>query len=725
MHTLMHTMMRLCLLLLSFVAAVAAEAKEESGRFFIHADILTRDEEAGITRGIGNVEVAYGTDVITADEITLFEEENRIVARGLVRLLDKSGTVTHGRQAIIYDGGERIEMESPRVTLPEGSRVVARVLEKRSDDQYVLHHGVFTPCAPCADKKKKPLWQIRATRAVNDRKGQNMHYYNAVFEVMGTPVFYLPYHSHPDPTVKRRSGWLRTRFGHSKDLGDMYFLHYFGVISPHFVFDFKPFHTNHDGWVLRADSTIRTKRGKVSLEAAGAKSPVKRSGQTKAREQRRTFGRIKAEFDANKNWRWGGQYSRATDPTFLRRYAISGERTTKSNLYLEGFTPRNYARAEVLSYQDFREGALKSPHLYPSLQYNLVTKPEYRMGSWDVKLDFTNYRLDPDVKPSTARFVTEVVKKYLSTSKGGLVFEFTQNLRANFYRVSERTKSKNNNGKGDVDEHRFTSRITPRFLTTIGYPLASVRDWGYFSLTPKIGAALGANRKHKKSIPNIDTNEVEFDESDLFIANRATGYDRSESGKRLDYGLGFGAFLKDGKGVEGFLGQSYRIDKDPLFSDLGGAGQGYSDYVGNFKILPGGDFAFNYRFRLDKKDLDLRISEASTDIGGDTLGISVSYLKVKLPYKFNKDDNKVKRREDLNYSVRFKLNDYWGGSLGSGYNIETNQSVRYNLRFGYSDECFAAEFLMNRRYVHDRDYSADDTIIFQFTFKYIGPLQVK
>ena len=704
------------------------EAAEE-GKFFIHADVLSRDEERGITKGIGDVEVAYGDNVLTADEITLIENENKVIAVGNVRLLDKSGSATYGRQAVLYDEGSRFKVDSPRVALPEGSRAAARVLEKRSDNQYVLHHGVFTPCAPCADeaasadgkkKMRRPIWQIRATRIVNDRKNQNLHYYNAVFEVLGAPVFYLPYHSHPDPTVKRRSGWLNPSFGHDKNLGDMYFLHYFGAISPHMNFDFMPFHTNRDGWVLRASSKIRVKSGEIALEGAGAKSHVRKENQLEGKEQMRTYGALRAKFDIDRNWRWGTEYSRASDDTFLRRYGIYGARTTRSNLFLEGFTPRNYARAEFLSYQDFRSGSQKATRLSPSLQYNLVTKPLYRLGGWDVKLDFTRFRNEETVKPSVTRFVGKAVKKYLSASKSGLVFGFEQNLQANLYHIDPRKRA----SAKVKHESRFASETTIRFLTTVSYPLASVRRWGYFGLTPKVGVALGPNHKPKSAIPNIDSNEVEFDESDLFITDRATGYDRSESGKRVDYGLGLSASLNNGGGGEGFFGQSYRIDEDSLFPKLGGAGKGYSDYVGNFRIFPSANFSLNYRFRLARKDLDLRVSEMSTAIGGGKLNLNASYLKVKLPYEYN-NAIRSKRREEISYRTNFRVSEHWGGHFGGTYNLENNRSVGYATRFGYSDNCFAAEVLIDRRYVRDRDYSASNTIIFRFAFKYVGPLQFK
>ena len=716
-------------------------ASGEEQKFYLHADILTRDEEAGITRAVGNVEVAYGADVLSADQITLYEAENRIVAEGNVRILDKEGTTTYGDNAVLRDDGKRIDLTNPRIVLPEGSRIAARTLEKRSDTQYVLHRGVFTPCAPCEDKTKNPLWQIRASKVMNDRQGKNLHYYNAVFEVLGIPVFYTPYHSHPDPTVKRRSGWLRPGIGHANHLGDIYDFQYFGVISPHANFTFAPRYTNQEGWILKANTNIRTKRGFVYLEGGGVNSQSPRTN----KEQIRKYARLNGRFDIDKNWRWGGEYSKASDSTLLRRYGISAARVTQSNLYLEGFTPRNYARAEIRSYQDFRETATTPPRLYPALSYNLVTPPTHKFGNWDMNFNLINFKSKREAgQTSMTRLVNEATKNYAKATSWGGLFEYTTQLRANFYDTTEyfnktitvADKSADADAKDTKKqtilgkEDNFASQLTARFGATGSYPLAAVQNWGYWSVTPKVGSSVGPNFKRKESIPNLDSGQVEFDESDLFIVDRATGFDRTENGKRVDYGSDIAAYLKDGKGFRGFLGQSYRIDEDPLFPELSGGGKGFSDYVGNFTIFPASDFAFDYRFRLDRKDTDLRVSEARTNFSArneEGLGIStsLSYLKVKLPYQFSADEQRVKRREAVSHSTSFRVHENWSGALGGSYNIDTNQSVGYTATFGYDDECLVAKLYFKRVYVKDRDYSTMDTIYLQVSFKYVGPLIIK
>ena len=65
--------------------------------------------------------------------------------------------------------------------------------------------GVFTTC-----KKREgcPPWQFSAKNITHDKKKREISYDNALLRVYDLPIAYFPKFFHPDPTVKRRSGFL-------------------------------------------------------------------------------------------------------------------------------------------------------------------------------------------------------------------------------------------------------------------------------------------------------------------------------------------------------------------------------------------------------------------------------------------------------------------------------------------------------------------------------------
>ena len=53
-----------------------------------------------------------------------------------------------------------------------------------------------------------PPWQIKAGEISHDKEKKVINYKDAWLEIYDTPVIYFPKFFHPDPTVKRQSGFL-------------------------------------------------------------------------------------------------------------------------------------------------------------------------------------------------------------------------------------------------------------------------------------------------------------------------------------------------------------------------------------------------------------------------------------------------------------------------------------------------------------------------------------
>ena len=78
------------------------------------------------------------------------------------------------------------------------------------DETTLIKKGVFTTC-----KKNKdcPPWQLKAEEIEHNKKKKIINYKNAWLEIYDKPVFYFPKFFHPDPTVKRQSGFLTPQIG--------------------------------------------------------------------------------------------------------------------------------------------------------------------------------------------------------------------------------------------------------------------------------------------------------------------------------------------------------------------------------------------------------------------------------------------------------------------------------------------------------------------------------
>ena len=104
-------------------------------------------------------------------------------------------------------------------------------------DKIIIEKGIFTSCKI---NKTCPAWSIKSKKITHDKIKQNVIYENALLKLYGVPVFYFPKFFHPDPTVKRRTGFLQPQLNNSKILGSSLYLPYFKVLSKNRDYTFKP-----------------------------------------------------------------------------------------------------------------------------------------------------------------------------------------------------------------------------------------------------------------------------------------------------------------------------------------------------------------------------------------------------------------------------------------------------------------------------------------------------
>ena len=96
-----------------------------------------------------------------------------------------------------------------------------------SKDKSAMGKGVFTFCK-LKNGDKCPAWSIRADKIEHVKSKKTIFYEKAVLKIFDFPIFYFPKFFHPDPSVKRQSGFLAPSIVDSSNLGT-------GVVSPYYL----------------------------------------------------------------------------------------------------------------------------------------------------------------------------------------------------------------------------------------------------------------------------------------------------------------------------------------------------------------------------------------------------------------------------------------------------------------------------------------------------------
>jgi len=234
--------------LLLVANGVSAAEIEPGGDVLMQADELSYDQETQTVTATGDVEVAYGDRIMTADKMTYNEATGVVVATGNVVLLEPSGDVIFAERAELSDELRDGVVDTLQVLLADKSRLAGNEAQRRNGNVTSVYKGVFSPCEVCEEEgKTTPLWQIKAFRVIHNQEEQRIIYEDAFFELFGIPIAYVPFFSHPDPTIERQSGFLAPSFGNSSDLGTFLRVPYYWVISYHIDATIAPTYMTKEG----------------------------------------------------------------------------------------------------------------------------------------------------------------------------------------------------------------------------------------------------------------------------------------------------------------------------------------------------------------------------------------------------------------------------------------------------------------------------------------------
>ncbi len=218
--------------------AVAAAAQRERGEVNTICAIQ-QEEEGGIYKLHGAVEIYYGTYVLRADEATYNSQTKEAAAAGHFAL-DGGPNDDHIRAA---RGTYNLDLETGRfydVTGTTGLRFRAnrailtstapfaftgKRVEKTSADHYLVYDGTITTC-----ELPHPKWQFEARKVIVDAGG-NAKIYHSTFLLHGLPILYLPFATHPVQKESRQSGFLMPSVAHSSTKGNVVGEAYYWAIN--------------------------------------------------------------------------------------------------------------------------------------------------------------------------------------------------------------------------------------------------------------------------------------------------------------------------------------------------------------------------------------------------------------------------------------------------------------------------------------------------------------
>src|SRR5215469_1271392 len=252
-----------------------ASSQDQNAPVLFRADEVEYDEQLALTVARGHVEISQGGRVLLADTVSYNQRTDTIIASGNVSLSQPTGEIVFADFMELRDAMNEGFAKSVRMLLADRSRLAANTARRTNGNRTELRRGVYSPCDLCKnDPSAPPAWQLKAREIDHDKELQLIEFRDVTMEIDGWPVFYSPYISTPDPSVKRASGFLIPSVGGSNTLGANVTIPYYWVLGPDKDLTLTPRFMTKAGVLLTGDYRERFGNGELDAIASVNNSDV-------------------------------------------------------------------------------------------------------------------------------------------------------------------------------------------------------------------------------------------------------------------------------------------------------------------------------------------------------------------------------------------------------------------------------------------------------------------
>tara|TARA_B100001123_G_scaffold449291_1_gene613981 strand:+ start:895 stop:3012 length:2118 start_codon:yes stop_codon:yes gene_type:complete len=683
----------------------------------MQADELIHFEETNTVVAIGQVELSQGERILLADEITYQQETGTVVANGNVILLEPTGEVLFSSRVVLSDDLKDGTIKNMRLLLKDGSRLAANTAERQNGIRKVMKEAVFSPCQPCKDNPFEPLvWQIKAENVIHDEIKQDMEYENAVLELFDFPIFYLPYFTHPDPTVQRRSGILIPTLGHSDEKGFIYGQPYYHVIDSARDLRIEPVIYSREGLIIQSHYRHALHNGNFDLKTTGGLISEKDITSNDEQFGFKGSADLKATFSLDDTWRTSFDFEQSSNRDYQRKFRLDTKEILTSQAILEGFRSRNYLSLTAYKFQGLRstDDRRRQPIVLPAINYNFVGEPN-TLGD-RFRLNLSMRSLAREIGTDNRKFSMLSSWQLPYYSPIGEVYNLTALIQSDVFfsnNIPDDTKT-------EITNDHTKLRAIPQIALNWRYPFVRTTEKTNQVLEPTVNIVLGPNVTNKSEISNEDSQAFEFDDTNIFELNRYDGTDRITGGSRIDYGLKASLFNFQTMLSEIFLSQSYRFWGQSSFEDGTGLEHKRSDYVGRVLLSSDDWVSLIYRFRLDKDSFTPRRSELGLSLVEDGYSFVVDYALLDEQLATKTFGN----REQLDFKLSARINQEWSSSvqLVQDLSNSSNRTRKASLGLTYSDECFTLGLEYQRKDLSDDALDPEDQVLLLVNFRNLGTL---
>ena len=549
-----------------------------------------------------------------------------------------------------------------------------------SKDETVVTKGVFTSCKLVEDECSP--WLIKAEQITHNKIKKTIEYKNAWLEIYDKPVVYFPFFYHPDPTVKRQSGFLMPKINSSNSLGSSIQIPYYNVVAENKDFTLSPRIFFDDKFMLQSEYRQVNKFTKSIYDH----SFVRDDDNTKSH----FFGNIYSLKNDNKIEL---NIETTSNKDYLQKYNVNSELVKNDSLLNSYLTYEKnnddyYFISSLEVFEDLTENDSDSyEYIYPN----------YKFGkNFDTKIGgkFEFYSSGYQKKYETNRYDGLIVNDLRYVSE---IFMKDEGVINNFALV---LKNVNSEGENSTELKENTdNKVLSSFVHNTKYPLIKKTDNYSNYLTPILSTRLSLSETK-----NVSSEDQRITFGEIFNIDRLNDDYMIEGGESLTIGTEYSLFNENNFNILNLsAAQVLRLQENPDLPIDSSIGEKRSDFIGSLELNPSEKTNINYSYSLDN-NLD--------DLNYNFITANYSVNNFITSFKFLEDNSSSGDKSFIENNTKISFKNNYSLQFNTNKNLEKNMTEYYNLLYEYKNDCLSAAINYRKSFYKDTNITPEENIFF-------------
>jgi len=559
-----------------------------------------------------------------------------------------------------------------------------------NDEKTKIYKTVFSTCS--LENKKCRGWELQSEEFTHDKTKKLFEYKNSWLKVFNKKAFFLPYFNHPDPSVKRKSGFLTPSYQNSKLLGQAINIPYFYSLSNSKDLTFKPRIYLDNDFIMHSEYREAFENSNLisdfSLNRDEDNSHTHLFAELNGKLDDKTEYDFKIQNVSNDNYLKIHDLKQNTkiiedDSSLTSHFKIN--RNIDENTNFDGSFKRyeNLSKADSDRYQYvFPEfNFSKAIELDPNYKGNFTFLSSGHQKNYDTNI--YEAQINNDFNFNSIDFI----------SNSGLVTDYSLLLK-NFNTYGKNSK---------VYEEKNDHEIFGTALIKTEYPLKKQLENSSNYIKPIIQARFSPTNGK-----NISSDSFLMDYNALFSQNRIGRNDMVEKGKSLTIGIEYEKQNSLNEKVIGLnLGNVIKDKKNNNLPSKSRLDQTRSDIVGSAFYNLNKNLELSYNFSYDR-DLDY------SNYDSIAVNLSVNNFVTKFDYiteNYDFGDSEVISNETMiNFTEEHSL------SFNTTKDLSEDFTQFYNLNYTYETDCLSASLEYKKKFFNDGSLKPDENLMFLIRF---------